>query len=324
MDRRRFLLTGAGALATTALTPLLPPEIADSPGGAASVLARVDGWINAVARAADAPAPLLTVAHGPSPARITRAAIDALGGISRFVPKGARVVVKPNIGWDRTPEQAANTNPEVVAEIIRMALEAGAKSVLVLDNPCNDPRRCYERSGIAAAVRGAGGTIDFFEESRCRKMKLGGDRLKEWEVHPAVIEADVRINVPVAKHHGLADLTLGMKNWMGSVGGARGRMHQDIDTCVVDLAAFFRPQLTIIDGVRILTRGGPQGGSLGDVKRLDTVIASGDPVAAEARGIALHGQEAARHRHVALAAGRGLGRSTWSAEEERLLEVPGA
>lgn len=301
MDRRRFLLAGSEALAGVTLAPLLA------------------GWLDAQARA-DSP-PLLTVAHGPSPAAITRQAIDGLGGMARFVSKGARVVVKPNIGWDRTPEQAANTNPEVVGEIVKMALESGARSVLVMDNPCNDPRRCYERSGIAAAVKAAGGTVDFFEESRCKRMKLGGEKLKEWEVHPAIIEADVRINVPVAKHHGLADLTLGMKNWMGSVGGARGRMHQDIDACVVDLSAFFRPQLTVIDAVRILTRSGPQGGSLSDVKRVDTVLASTDPVAAEVRAVAFHGREASTFRHIALATERALGRATWAPEEERFIEV---
>jgi uncharacterized protein (DUF362 family) len=265
--------------------------------------------------------PLLAVAHGPSPAAITRASVEALGGMARFVPRGARVLVKPNIGWDRTEEQAANSNPEVVAEIVRLALAAGARSVLVMDNPCNDPRRCYERSGIAAAVRAAGGTVDAFEEGRTRTMKVGGERLTEWKVHPAVMEADVRINVPIAKHHGLGRLTLGMKNWMGSVGGNRGLMHRDLDTSIVDLAAFFRPSLTVIDGVRILLRGGPQGASLADVRRLDTVIASADPVAAEARGVALHEKSPAEFPHIARAEARGLGRASWTPAEERLLEV---
>ena len=300
MKRRRFLIASAEAIAAGAVWSWLEP----GPAGAA-----------------DPPAPLLAVAHGPSPAAITRASVEALGGMGRFVSRGARVVVKPNIGWDRTEEQAANTNPEVVAELVRLALGAGARSVLVMDNPCNDPRRCYERSGIAAAVRAAGGTIDAFEEGRTRTMKLGGERLTEWKVHPAIVEADVRINVPIAKHHGLGRLTLGMKNWMGSVGGNRGLMHRDLDTSIVDLAAFFRPQLTVVDGVRILLRGGPQGSSLADVRRIDTVVASADPVAAEARGVALHEQAASDYPHIARAAARGLGRSTWSPEEERRIEI---
>jgi uncharacterized protein (DUF362 family) len=337
MDRRRFLLAGTQVLAAGSLwailgrtagsgDPVLPGlDEAWAAGGTEGARGEVVGAPGALATAGGAGmaprTPLLGVAHGPSPAAITRAAVDALGGMGRFVSHGARVVVKPNIGWDRTPEQAANTNPEVVAALVKMAFEAGAKSVLVMDNPCNDPRRCYQHSGIAEAVKAAGGTVDFFEESRVRKMKLGGERLKDWEVHPAIIEADVRINCPVAKHHGLSELTLGMKNWMGSIGGPRGRLHQDIGTSIVDLAAFFKPQLTVIDGVRILTRGGPQGGSLSDVKRLDTVIASADPVAAEVRGVILAGRKPEEFAYLAKAAGRGLGRTAWPVEEEKLLEV---
>ncbi len=343
MDRRRFLLAGSQLLAASSLWPILSPsgrlgrpgcpspgeagaallgETSGGTGGLSGATGGVAGAAGAAGDSGTAPgSPLLAVAHGPSPEAITRAAVEAIGGMGRFISRGARVVVKPNIGWDRTAEQAADTNPEVVAALVKMALEAGARSVLVMDNPCNDPRRCYQRSGIAAAAKAAGGTVDFFEEDRVRMMKLGGERLKEWEVHPAIIEADVRINCPIAKHHGLSELTLGMKNWMGSVGGPRGRMHQDIGTCIVDLAAFFRPQLTVIDAVRVLTRGGPQGGSLSDVKRLDQVIASADPVAAEARGAALVGRKPAEFAYIARAEARGLGRASWSAEEERLLEV---
>jgi len=304
MNRRRFMHLTLGAAAAGLATPF----------------ARMGetAW-------AEAPSsPLLAVAHGPSPAAITRAAIDAVGGIARFVSRGARVVVKPNIGWDRTPEQAANTNPEVVATVVRMCLEAEAKSVLVLDNTCNDARRCYLRSGIAEAVRAAGGTVEFFEEDRAKKMALGGEVLKEWAVHPSFVEADVRINVPIAKHHGLANLTLGMKNWMGAIAGNRNRLHQNLDASVVDLGAFFRPSLTVIDGVRILTRGGPQGGSLADVRRLDTVIASADPVAAEARAVRLHGPGAIQPACISMAESRGLGRSRWDQAEERQIEVPGS
>jgi uncharacterized protein (DUF362 family) len=304
MKRRRFIQIGFESVAAGALLPFSRPL--------------------ATALAADAVTPLLSVAHGPSPAAITRAAIDALGGVASFVSRGDRVVVKANIGWDRTPEQAADTNPEVIATVVRMCVDAGAKSVLVLDNPCNDPRRCYARSGIADAVKAAGGRVDFFEEERTKKMAIGGEKVREWLVHPAFVERDVLINVPIAKHHGLAGLTLGMKNWLGAIGGPRNRLHQEIDHSIVDLAAFFKPQLTIIDGVRILLRGGPQGGSLDDVRRIDTVIAAADMVAAEARGVALFDRTAEETPHIAMAAARGLGRSTWNPAEERAIEVPGS
>jgi uncharacterized protein (DUF362 family) len=321
MKRRRFLHLSIATVASASITPLiLPPgwaRAATAP--AAPGKAPAPGTAGALS-----PAPLLAVAHGPVAAAITKAAVDALGGMGRFVHRGDRVVVKANIGWDRTPEQAANTNPDVVGSVVRLCLAAGAKSVLVLDNPCNDPRRCYQRSGIAEAVRAAGGTVDFFEEDRTRKMIIGGELIKEWNVHPAFTEANVRINVPIAKHHSLAGLTLGMKNWLGAVGGDRGRMHQEMDRCIVDLAAFFKPSLTIIDGVRILTSGGPQGGDLKAVRRLDTVIASADQVAAEARGGMLHGRAPDQLPHIALAESRGLGRGHWEGAEELALEVPGA
>jgi uncharacterized protein (DUF362 family) len=314
MKRRHFLILGAesfvlGSLASTLVRP--GPARAGQPATPAPSLPA-------------SALPLLATAHGPSASAITRASIEAIGGIGRFVHRGDRVVVKPNIGWDRLPEHAANTNPEVVGALVKLCFEAGAKSVLVMDNPCNDPRRCYQRSGIADAVKAAGGTIDFFEEDRTRKMAIKGERIKEWEVHPAIIEADVRINVPVAKHHGLSGLTLGMKNWLGSVGGQRGRLHQEIEHSVVDLAGFFLPQLTVIDGVRILTKGGPQGGSVADVKRLDMVIASADPVAAEARGVMLFGKKPSELAHIAMAEARQLGRGQWAPEEERILEIAGS
>ncbi len=302
MDRRKFLHRAVGAtLAGWSL-----PQIA----GFGSALA------------ADPPLPVLAVAHGPSPAEITKAAIAAIGGIDRFVHRGDRVVVKPNIGWDRTPEQAATTNPEVVAALIRLCLDAGAKSVLVMDNPCNDPRRCYLRSGIAEASKSAGAEVRFFEEERTRKMLIRGEMLQEWPVHPAIVEADVRINVPIAKHHGLTGVTLGMKNWLGALGGPRNRLHQEIDRAIVDLASFFQPQLTVIDGVRVLMRGGPQGGSLEDVQRLDTVIASADAVAAERRGATLYGRRPDETPHIAMAEERNLGRGSWREEEEIRVEVP--
>ena len=132
-----------------------------------------------------------------------------------------------------------------------MCLDAGAQSVLVMDNPCNDPAPLlpalrHRRGG----ARPPGGTVDFFEEERTRKMAISGEHIQEWEVHPAFIEADVRINVPIAKHHGLAGLTLGMKNWLGcGRRAARNGCTRRSTPPIVDLAAFFRPQLTVIDGV---------------------------------------------------------------------------
>lgn len=233
----------------------------------------------------------LAVVTGASPARITEAALDALGGMGSFVSRGDVVVVKPNIAWDRVPEQAANTNPEVVATVVRLCFEAGAKKVKVFDRSVNDPRRCYVQSGIADAARALGADVSYVDDRKFKKMRIGGLTLDEWPLYAEVFEADKVINVPVAKHHGLATLTMAMKNWMGVMGGTRRRIHQKLDTALVDLAGFVKPALTVLDAVRVLTANGPQGGSLDDVRKLDTVIAGVDQVAVDSFGATLFGMK---------------------------------
>jgi uncharacterized protein (DUF362 family) len=231
----------------------------------------------------------LAVAAGSSPAAITKAAIEALGGIKEFIARGDVVVVKPNIGWDRLPEYAATTNPEVVKTVVALCYEAGAKQVRIFDHAVVDPRRCYKQSGIAAAAAAAGGIVSFIDERKFRDMKLPGVVLKSWPLYTEAIEADKFINIPIAKTHGLSTLTLGMKNLMGIMGGSRGRIHQRIDGSLVDMAMTVKPSLVIIDAVRILTANGPQGGDLADVKQLNTIIAGKDQVAVDAYGATLFG-----------------------------------
>ena len=235
----------------------------------------------------------LAVVHGTPPAKITRAAVDSLGGMKRFISRGDVVVIKPNIGWDRTPEYAANTNPEVVATVVKLCFEAGAKRVKVFDHPVSDPRRTYKQSGIADAATAMGATVSFMDDRKFKDMQIKGLTLKSWPLYTEVFEADKVINLPIAKTHGIAKLTLGMKNWMGVMGGSRGRIHQRIDESLVDLAMFIKPALTILDAVRILTDNGPQGGNLADVKQLNMVIAGTDIVAVDAFGTTLFGMKPA-------------------------------
>jgi len=251
--------------------------------------------------------PDLAVARGPSPARITRAAIAELGGMGRFVSRGDIVVVKPNIGWDRTPEYAANTNPEVVAELVRLCYGAGAKRVKVFDNPVSDARRTYRQSGIADAATAVGAQVSYVDDRKFKDMALKGQLLKNWPLYTEIVEADKVINVPIAKVHGIATLTLGMKNWMGVMGGWRGRSHQRIDESLVDIARVIRPSLIVLDAVRILVDNGPQGGSLADVRRLDTVIAGTDQVAVDAFGTTLFGMKADALGCVRIGHNAGLG-----------------
>lgn len=260
-----------------------------------------------ITRVLGADKPDLVVAHGTPPAKITRAAIDGLGGIKKFIARGDIVVVKPNIGWDRTPEYAANTNPEVVAAVVRLCFEAGAKKVKVFDNSVNDPRRTYKQSGIADAAKSAGAIVSFTDDRKYKDMRINGLVLKSWPLYTDVFEADKVINIPIAKTHGLAKLTLGMKNWMGVIGGDRGRIHQRNDECLVDLAMTVKPVLTILDAVRILTANGPLGGDLADVKILNTVVAGTDAVAVDAFGATLFGMKPSALGYVRIGHQVGLG-----------------
>ncbi len=226
--------------------------------------------------------PGLAIIRGDDPASMTRAAIEALGGIGMFIEKGDHVVVKPNIGWDRKPEQAANTNPEVVAEVVRLCREAGASQITVTDVSCNDPTRCFNRSGIARAAEEAGAEVMLPEDAHYRNVNMGGHVLRTQLVYDVYLEADKFINIPIAKHHTMTRATLGMKNLYGILGGNRSRLHQEIHHSIADLANFLRPTLVVLDAYRMLLRNGPQGGSLDDVDDTRTLIASVDQVAVDA------------------------------------------
>jgi uncharacterized protein (DUF362 family) len=256
---------------------------------------------------ADPTLPKVTLARRDDPRLALAASLDALGGIKRFVKPGERVLVKPNVGWDRTPEQAANTNPELVGEMVRLCLEAGAKEVVVADITCNDPRRCFLRSGIREASEKAGGRVILPGDEDYVEVDLGGKVLTRWPVAKCFIETDRFINMPIVKQHSLSLITVGMKNLYGIIGGRRNQLHQQIDQSIVDLVAFSKPTLTVVDATRVLLRGGPTGGSLDDVAIENSVICATDPVAADARAAEFLGLTGDLVPHIVLAAQSGLG-----------------
>ncbi len=230
----------------------------------------------------------LAVVQNGTPAAMTQKVIEMLGGIEKFVKKGSTVVVKPNIGWDRVPEQAATTNPEVVAEIVRLCKKAGAAKIMVFDNTCNQARRCYTRSQIEKMAKAAGADVSFVYKQKFQKVLIPkGKKLKSWKIYRDVLKADVLINVPIAKHHSLCKVTLGMKNIMGAIGGNRGKIHNHFSEKIVDLNTVIKPQLTILDAYRILMKNGPQGGNLNDVKQMNMIIAGENIVAVDAFGATL-------------------------------------
>jgi len=238
---------------------------------------------------------------------LTRKVFDEAGGIKQFISKGDVVVVKPNISWARQPKFAATTHPEVLETVIELCRDAGAKKVRIVDHTINNARRCFALSGAGKIAKKTGSDLVYPRSSLMRRMKIRGSRLDVWPVFVPTIEADKLINLPVAKHHSLTTLTLGMKNWIGSVGGSRWSLHQDINQTIVDLAQFFKPTVTLIDAIRIMTRNGPSGGSASDVAVKNTLILSDDPVAADAKAALIFGKKPKSLGFIRLARKHGLG-----------------
>ena len=255
----------------------------------------------------------LSVARGgDDPEELVRRAVAAIGGMERFVPKGSDVLVKPNACTaGRSYEYAATTNPWVVAAVVRMCREAGADRVRVYDHPFGGTaEQAFADSGIAEQAEAAGGELEYPAAMKYLAADMPASRqLKRAHFHDGVLGADVLINVPILKHHSLAQLTIGMKNLLGTVRD-RPVLHTALNQNLVDLNRFLLPTLTIVDAVRILKANGPTGGNLDDVQRLDAVIATHDPVAADAYAATLFGwEDPERLGYVKIGAESGIGRS---------------
>jgi uncharacterized protein (DUF362 family) len=353
INRRKFLRLTASGMGSFLMARLL-----SACGGEGTVGEPVTATSAATATipAADSPPPVLpsgtappaasptaaepaylAVAHGgDDPEALVRGVIAALGGMERFVPAGARVVIKPNICVaGRSYEFAATTNPWVVGALVRLCREANAGAVRVLDYPFwKSSQEAYIDSGIREQVEAAGGEIvhtsTFYTDSNgaYNWVDYGkwvdislpdAKRLKSVQMIDEILDADVLINVPIAKHHDLTRLTLGMKNLMGALHN-RPAVHSWIAEKLPELAAYLRPALTVVDAVRILTANGPRGGSLNDVKKTDTVIASPDIVAADAYATSLFGLTPADIGYIVKGAEAGLGTSDLSSI--RIQDIP--
>ena len=293
VSRRTFLRVAGGALAASAL---FPPYLHAAGGKTTDV----------------------AIASAAASAERARKAVALLGGMKAFVSRGDVVVVKPNIGWDRTPEQAANTDPEFVVAVAEMCMAAGAKAVRVFDRTCNDPRRCYVNSGIQEAVERFARKnrvedavrIYHVEDRKFVRTEIpNAMSIKEWDLYRDAIEADKIVDVPIAKHHSLAGITLGLKNMMGVMGGNRGQIHYRLSECLVDVHRRLPVALTVIDAGRVLIRNGPSGGNLADVKPFGKAFASRDVIAADvvaAERIFRLSPRDVPHLAVAMASGLGV------------------
>jgi uncharacterized protein (DUF362 family) len=267
--------------------------------------------------------PSMVVARGENPEKLINQGIKAIGGLARFMKPGADVIIKPNIcvGYN-TYEFASTTNPWVVGALVKLCLEAGAKKVRVMDYPFGGPApQCYKYSGIEEQVIANGGVMEVMQSIKYVHMIIpGAKQLKEVTIYPDVLDADLLINVPIAKTHSMAGLTLGLKNLMGTI-QKRETIHPSFPINLVDLATLVRPQLTVIDAVRTLMANGPTGGDLGDVKLQNTVIISPDIVMADSYATTLFGMTAGDIPYILSAEERGLGLSDYKSVKIEELTV---
>ena len=238
--------------------------------------------------------PDLVAVMGGEPEEMLEKALEVLGGIGNFVKKGQKIAIKPNIGWDRTPELAGNTNPQLIGALVKKCLEAGASKVTVFDNTCDDWKKCYASSGIEAAVKAAGGTIVPANDEKYYTKTISlskGVSLKSAKIHDALNEADAWINVPILKNHGGAKFSCAMKNLMGIVWDRRFFHANDLQQCIADICTWEKkPVLNIVDSYRMLFQNGPQGKSAADVAMVKTLIASKDIVATDTAALQFFNQ----------------------------------
>jgi uncharacterized protein (DUF362 family) len=256
----------------------------------------------------------LVAVKGSDPAEMFDKGIESLGGIGEFVKPGQTVVIKPNIGWDAVPERAANTNPELIGRIAKRCYEAGAKSVTVFDNTCDEWKKCYANSGIEKEVLdNKAEIVPGNSESYYRDVEIsGGKSLTKTKVHELILDSDVFINVPVLKSHSSAKLTIAMKNLMGVVWDRRWWHKNDLHQCIADYATFRNPDLNIVDAYRVMKRNGPRGVSTEDVIMLNSMLISKDIVAADAAAAKLFGYEPEDIPYIAIADEMGIGNKNLS------------
>jgi len=237
--------------------------------------------------------PDMVAVMGGEPAQLLDRALKEMGGIAKYVKKGQNVVIKPNIGWDKSPEFAANTNPELIEALVKQCIKAGAKKVTVFDHTCDNWQKCYQNSGIEQLAKAAGASvIPGNDESYYKDVTIPqGQKLKSTKIHQAMLEADVWFNVPVLKNHGGSKMSIAMKNYMGIVWD-RGFFHSnDLQQCIADICTWTKkPALNIIDAYRCMRKNGPQGRAISDTSVLKTLIVSSDIVAADTAAIGLFNQ----------------------------------
>ncbi|HKI68726.1 MAG TPA: DUF362 domain-containing protein, partial [Verrucomicrobiae bacterium] len=251
----------------------------------------------------------MSIIAGADRVKTINRAMQALGGIEQFIKSGDHVVLKVNAAFASPPSLSATANPELIAEVARLCLKAGAASVIVTDNPINDPQSCFVLTGIEKAAKAAGAKLalpdtDSFQPTTVENARL----IREWPLLYGPFRGATKlIGIAPVKDHHRSGASMTMKNWYGLLGGRRNIFHQDIHTIIFELAKMVRPTFVILDGTRTMMSNGPTGGSLDDLKATNTMIVSTDQVAADAFGATLLGKTAADLPFIDKAAAAGFG-----------------
>jgi uncharacterized protein (DUF362 family) len=288
MNRRNFIKKSLMYGATIGGAFLLGKNLIAEPGAAERSILRNGAESSALTL------PDLVAVKNGEPDVMFDKAIEAFGGMSTFIKKGQTVLVKPNIGWNRTPEEGANTNPKLLKRIIEHCLNAGAKKVYVFDHTCDSWSQCYSNSGLEKIAKEAGATVaPAHTESYYQSVTINGAyKLAKTKVHELYLQSDVIINVPVLKNHSGSTITAAMKNLMGVVWD-REEYHsfKGLDNCIADFCLYRKPHLNVLDAYRVMTRHGPRGWSTSDIDIKKSLLVSQDMVAIDTAGAKLMGLE---------------------------------
>ncbi|MDR2302094.1 MAG: DUF362 domain-containing protein [Deltaproteobacteria bacterium] len=293
MDRRSFIKTLVGTAAIL---------------GLGNAVGRGPGLTSALAQ----DYPDLVAVRGQNVAVMFDRAMEAMGGLGRFVSKGQKVLIKPNMGWAVEPRRAANTSPELMAQIVKTCKDLGAGKISVFDNTCDNWKSAYSTSGLEEAATRAGAVVAPANSERYfQKVTIPGDtKLGETSYHELYLEADVIINVPVLKHHGGAKMTAALKNMMGAIWDRSDLHWGGLDKCIPELMLYKKPTLNIVEAQRVMLNGGPRGYGDSQYLAANMLLASTDPVAVDAASYRLLAESGIREPgYIAQAASIGLGQN---------------
>ena len=288
LDRRQFLARSGKAGISIATAGLISYQLYDRYGPTTGVDAESLVTLPDF-RVLDKAGPTMSIIEGSDRVKTVNEAIESLGGIETFVSEGETVAIKPNVAFASSPMLGATAHPELVAEVVRLGYKAGAKQVIVTDNPINDPASCFTLSGIGKAASQAGAKVVLPKAHLFRHTTLeGGKLIRNWPVFFGPFEnVGKLIGISPVKDHARAGASMSMKNWYGLLGGRRNVFHQDINTIIAELPMMVKPTLVILDGTEVMMTNGPTGGSISDLRRADILIASCDMVAADSYGCTL-------------------------------------